>query len=128
MSIDVTWLTEVTTNIWDLGIAPTSTNALSIQVINHSSSMQFAACIGKLTLFIKTQRYADRCCDKLARTGVSVGAIYGGKSQAVGISTLAPFQDSENPALVATDDAAPGVHLDGITLVVNGDIPQDHKD
>jgi superfamily II DNA/RNA helicase len=54
--------------------------------------------------------------------------LHGGKSQAVRTRTLALFKEQENSALVATDVAARGIHVDGISLVVHVDLPQDHKD
>ena len=89
---------------------------------------QIAARNGKTILFVKTQRGADRLADKLAHAGVPVGALHGGKSQAVRTRTLQLFKDSENHALVATDVAARGIHVDGISLVVHVDPAQDHKD
>ena len=89
---------------------------------------QIAARNGKTILFVKTQRGADRLADKLANAGVPVGALHGGKSQAVRTRTLAIFKEQENSALVATDVAARGIHVDGISLVVHVDLPQDHKD
>ncbi len=89
---------------------------------------QIAARNGKTILFVKTQRGADRLADKLANAGVPVGALHGGKSQAVRTRTLALFKEQENSALVATDVAARGIHVDGISLVVHVDLPQDHKD
>ena len=89
---------------------------------------QIAARRGKTILFVKTQRGADRLADKLAHAGVAVGALHGGKSQAVRTRTLALFKEQENSALVATDVAARGIHVDGISLVVHVDLPQDHKD
>ena len=89
---------------------------------------QIAARNGKTILFVKTQRGADRLADKLAHAGVAVGALHGGKSQAVRTRTLALFKDSANAALVATDVAARGIHVDGISLVVHVDAPTDHKD
>jgi len=89
---------------------------------------QVAARNGKTILFVKTQRGADRLADKLAHAGVAVGALHGGKSQAVRTRTLALFKDSANSALVATDVAARGIHVDGISLVVHVDAPTDHKD
>ena len=89
---------------------------------------QVAARNGKTILFVKTQRGADRLADKLAHAGVAVGALHGGKSQAVRTRTLALFKDSANAALVATDVAARGIHVDGISLVVHVDAPTDHKD
>ncbi len=89
---------------------------------------QIAARNGKTIMFVKTQRGADRLADKLAHAGVSVGALHGGKTQAVRTRTLALFKDSVNAALVATDVAARGIHVDGISLVVHVDAPTDHKD
>ncbi len=89
---------------------------------------EIAARNGKTILFVKTQRGADRLADKLAHAGVAVGALHGGKSQAVRTRTLALFKESENAALVATDVAARGIHVDGISLVVHVDPAQDHKD
>ena len=89
---------------------------------------QIAARNGKTILFVKTQRGADRLADKLAHAGVPVGALHGGKSQAVRTRTLALFKQQENAALVATDVAARGIHVDGISLVVHVDAPTDHKD
>ncbi|NCV23343.1 MAG: DEAD/DEAH box helicase, partial [Chloroflexi bacterium] len=70
---------------------------------------QIAARNGKTILFVKTQRGADRLADKLANAGVPVGALHGGKSQAVRTRTLALFKEQENSALVATDVAARGI-------------------
>ena len=89
---------------------------------------QIAARNGKTILFVKTQRGADRLADKLAHAGVPVGALHGGKSQAVRTRTLALFKQLPNAALVATDGAARGIHVDGISLVVHVDAPTDHKD
>jgi superfamily II DNA/RNA helicase len=89
---------------------------------------QIAARNGKTILFVKTQRGADRLADNLARAGVPVGALHGGKSQAVRTRTLKLFKEQENAALVATDVAARGIHVDGISLVVHVDAPTDHKD
>ncbi len=89
---------------------------------------QIASRSGKTILFVKTQRGADRLADKLAHAGVPVGALHGGKSQAVRTRTLALFKETPNAALVATDVAARGIHVDGISLVVHFDAPADHKD
>lgn len=89
---------------------------------------QIAARDGRTILFVKTQRGADRLADKLASAGVAVGALHGGKSQAVRTRTLAHFKASPTAALVATDVAARGIHVDDVSLVVHVDAPTDHKD
>jgi superfamily II DNA/RNA helicase len=89
---------------------------------------QIAARDGRTILFVKTQRGADRLADKLASVGVAVGALHGGKSQAVRTRTLAHFKANTNATLVATDVAARGIHVDDVSLVVHVDAPTDHKD
>lgn len=89
---------------------------------------QIASREGRTILFVKTQRGADRLADKLASVGVPVGALHGGKSQAVRTRTLAHFKENPNSALVATDVAARGIHVDDVSLVVHVDAPTDHKD
>jgi superfamily II DNA/RNA helicase len=89
---------------------------------------QIAARNGKTILFVKTQRGADRLADNLAKAGVSVGALHGGKSQAVRTRTLKLFKEQENAALVAIDVAARGIHVYCISLVVHVGAPTYHKD
>ena len=112
--------------------ASVSTMEHYVLVMNPSDkddiTNQVAARNGKTILFVKTQRGADRLADKLAHAGVPVGALHGGKSQAVRTRTLALFKETANAALVATDVAARGIHVDGISLVVHVDAPTDHKD
>lgn len=89
---------------------------------------QIASRDGRTILFVKTQRGADRLADKLASVGVAVGALHGGKSQAVRTRTLEHFKSNPTAALVATDVAARGIHVDDVSLVVHVDAPTDHKD
>ena len=89
---------------------------------------QIGARDGRTLFFVKTQRGVDKLAGQLAAQGIAVGALHGGKSQAVRTRTLAAFRDGVTPALVATDVAARGIHVDGISLVVHVDAPQDPKD
>ena len=89
---------------------------------------QIAARDGRTLFFVRTQAGVDRLADHLAAQGVPVGALHGGKSQAVRTRTLEAFRKGFTPALVATDVAARGIHVDGISLVVHVDSPADAKD
>jgi len=89
---------------------------------------QIAARDGRTIFFMRTQAGVDRLAGQLAAQGVPVGALHGGKSQAVRTRTLDAFRKGETPALVATDVAARGIHVDGISLVVHVDSPTDPKD
>ncbi len=83
---------------------------------------------GKTIVFARTQMGVDRLVEQLAAVGVRAGALHGGKTQRVRTRTLADFKEGRTNVLVATDVAARGIHVDGISLVVHVDPPKDPKD
>ncbi|HEY7271648.1 MAG TPA: DEAD/DEAH box helicase [Actinoplanes sp.] len=83
---------------------------------------------GKTIVFARTQMGVDRLVQQLAEVGVRAGALHGGKTQRVRTRTLAEFREGRTNVLVATDVAARGIHVDGISLVVHVDPPKDSKD
>jgi superfamily II DNA/RNA helicase len=87
-----------------------------------------AARQGRTIMFARTQLGVDRLVGQLAELGVRAGALHGGKSQSVRTRTLAEFREGRTDVLVATDVAARGIHVDGISLVVHVDPPKDAKD
>lgn len=87
-----------------------------------------AARNGKSILFVRTQAAADRISSELANVGIPVGALHGGKSQNLRTRTINEFREGVTDVLVATDVAARGIHVDGISLVVHVDPPGDPKD
>ncbi|MCX6420532.1 MAG: DEAD/DEAH box helicase [Actinobacteria bacterium] len=97
---------------------------------NHKDEItsQIAARDGRTIFFVRTKRGADKLTEKLLRAGVKVGALHGGKTQAVRTRTLEHFKNGKTLALVATDVAARGIHVDDVSLVVHVDAPADHKD
>src|SRR5262249_28652672 len=64
----------------------------------------------------------------LAEVGVRAGALHGGKTQRARTRTLAEFREGQVDVLVATNVAARGIHVDGVSLVVHVDPPNDAKD
>ena len=91
-------------------------------------STQIAARDGRTIFFVRTKHGADKLADKMLAQGVPVGVLHGGKSQGQRTRTLAAFKDGRSSALVATDVAARGIHVDDVSLVVHVDAPADHKD
>jgi len=89
---------------------------------------QIAAREGRTIFFVRTKHGADKLAEKMLRAGVPVGVLHGGKSQGQRTRVLAAFKDGKTNALVATDVAARGIHVDGVSLVVHVDAPADHKD
>ena len=83
---------------------------------------------GKTIFFARTQLGVERIAKDLAKRGVAAGALHGGKTQGARTRTLAAFKEGVTNVLVATDVAARGIHVDGVSLVVHVDPPADPKD
>ncbi|MFF3346454.1 DEAD/DEAH box helicase [Streptomyces sp. NPDC002779] len=89
---------------------------------------RIAARDGRVILFLDTKRSADRLTKRLLAVGVRAAALHGGRSQPQRNRTLEQFKTGQVTALVATNVAARGIHVDDLDLVVNVDPPADHKD
>ncbi|GJF33685.1 DEAD/DEAH box helicase [Kitasatospora sp. NE20-6] len=83
---------------------------------------------GGVIMFTDTKHGADRLVLDLLANGVKAAALHGGKSQPQRTRTLEQFRTGQVTALIATNVAARGIHVDGLDLVVNLDPPADHKD
>jgi superfamily II DNA/RNA helicase len=79
-------------------------------------------------VFCRTKRGADRLAGQLAKAGVSSAALHGNRSQGQRTRALAEFSSGRIQALVATDIAARGIHVDDVACVVHFDPPADEKD
>ncbi|MEV7614354.1 DEAD/DEAH box helicase [Streptomyces sp. NPDC089799] len=89
---------------------------------------RIAARDGRVILFLDTKRSVDRMVKRLLASGVRASGLHGGRSQPQRNRTLDWFKTGEVTALVATNVAARGIHIDDLDLVVNVDPPTDHKD
>ncbi len=78
---------------------------------------------GRALVFTRTKHGADRVCEHLGRSGVLAAAIHGNKSQGQRERALDAFREGEVRVLVATDIAARGIDVDGITHVINFELP-----
>jgi superfamily II DNA/RNA helicase len=82
----------------------------------------------QLTLvFVRTKHGADRLVKRLRAHGVEAAALHGNKSQRQREQALARFQSGAINTLVATDIAARGIHVNGISHVINFDPPADSE-
>jgi ATP-dependent RNA helicase RhlE len=82
---------------------------------------------GLALVFVRTKRGADRLAQRLTRHGVEVVSLHGDKPQAAREKALARFEAGKVTTLIATDVAARGLDLSGITHVINYDPPDDPK-
>ncbi len=126
------FLHDPVTHSVDPSAAAVSTMAHHLLLIPPREKNDIVAAIGardgRTIMFVRTQMAVDRLADQLAAVGVRAGALHGGKTQRVRTRTLAEFREGRMNVLVATDVAARGIHVDGVSLVVHIDPPKDAKD
>jgi ATP-dependent RNA helicase RhlB len=79
-------------------------------------------------LFVNTKREAEWLTQRLADNGYHAGALTGDLHQRVRLRVLREFKAGTLPILVATDVASRGLHIEGVTHVINYDVPQDPED
>jgi ATP-dependent RNA helicase RhlE len=79
--------------------------------------------ISRAIVFTRTKHGASRLCEQLMRASIKAEAIHGNKSQSARERALSRFKDGSLRVLVATDIAARGIDVDGISHVINYDLP-----
>ncbi|MFI9393398.1 DEAD/DEAH box helicase [Streptomyces bauhiniae] len=126
------YLTNPVTHQVDSAQGNVTTMSHHILIVKPKDKAPVTAAIasrkGRTIIFVRTQLGADRIAEQLRESGVKADALHGGMTQGARTRTLADFKDGYVNALVATDVAARGIHVDGIDLVLNVDPAGDHKD
>jgi len=83
---------------------------------------------GSYLVFARTKRGADKLARQLSVGGFKTACIHGDRTQSQRNQALKSFQQGHHRVLVATDVAARGIHVDGISHVINFDLPQAPED
>lgn len=94
----------------------------------QATATRIAARDGRVIMFLDTKHAVDRMAQYLLDNGVRAAPLHGGRSQPQRTRTLKQFKEGTVTALIATNVAARGIHVDDLDLVVNVDPPTDHKD
>jgi len=81
--------------------------------------------LSRVILFTRTKHRANRIAEQLGRRSIAADAIHGNKSQSARQRALKRFRDGDLRVLVATDIAARGIDVDGITHVINYELPNE---
>ncbi len=89
------------------------------------TGMLTAEATGRVIVFTRTKRGADRVAEQLNRSGVRAEAMHGNKSQGARRRILDSFKSTRPPVLVATDLAARGIDVDDVSHVFNFDLPDE---
>ena len=108
---------DVSHHFWHVGRADRP--ARTAQVISQST---------RTLVFTRTRHGADRLVKQLKREGVSSVSMHGGRSQNQRTRALKAFSKGAARALVATDVAARGIHVEDVETVIHYDLAGDHKD
>ena len=95
------------------------------RVDRPSCTASIVKALGSTMVFCRTRHGADRLATQLGKLGVSAAPIHGGRSQPQRDRALKSFSKGEVSALIATDVAARGVHVEGVGGVVHYDPPAD---
>ena len=79
---------------------------------------------GRVLVFARTKRGADRLARNLSHRGIKAATIHGDRSQSQRTEALTGFQQGRYRVLVATDVASRGIHVEDIAHVINYDLPE----
>ena len=82
----------------------------------------------RIMIFVNTRHGARRLVEELRRHGHTARALTGNVMQTKRLRVLDDFRDGTLPILVATDVASRGLHIEGVSHVINYDLPQDPED
>jgi superfamily II DNA/RNA helicase len=101
-------------------------------LVDHHDRVRHTADIigagGRSIVFTRTRHGADRLAKQLGNMGIGSVSMHGGRSQAQRNRALQQFSSGRAQALIATDVAARGIHVDSVETVIHFDPPADHKD
>ena len=89
------------------------------------ASVLTSSLVTRALVFTRTKHGADGVVRRLGQSGIRAAAIHGNKSQQARQRTLAAFKDDDAAVLVATDIASRGIDVEGISHVVNYDLPRE---
>ncbi|MBI2525395.1 MAG: DEAD/DEAH box helicase [Candidatus Rokubacteria bacterium] len=134
--MELTW--EFMNNPTQITITPQQKTAENAeQVLYHvGREEKFSLLLGllkreggsRILMFANTREEARRLEDRLGRNGWQARALTGDVDQKRRLTLLGDFKEGTLPILVATDVASRGLHIEGVSHVINWDLPQDAED
>ncbi len=113
-------------------VAPTTTEARHhFWLVHRTKRLQHTAEVveiaGRSIVFTRTRHGADRLAKQIGKLGIEAVALHGGRTQGQRSKALNAFASGRAQALIATDVAARGIHIDEVASVIHFDPPADAK-
>ncbi|MFH0834959.1 MAG: DEAD/DEAH box helicase [Candidatus Micrarchaeota archaeon] len=127
---------EILTNPEEVSVAPSATTVelvdQMVYFVQRDDKFELLKQIlrggaqgGKVLVFARTKHNADRIARNLVRENIPAEAIHGNKSQGARTAALSAFRSGKSRVVIATDLAARGIDVDGITHVINFELPNE---
>ena len=112
------------------------TNSIAQDVVTYEHAHKFDTLLALLSkdnfkrvlIFGAMKHSVEKLSNELSRNGIKADSIHGNKSHGQRQRSLAAFKSGNARVLVATDVAARGIHVDGVTHVINYDMPNTFED
>ncbi|AXB44077.1 DEAD/DEAH box helicase [Amycolatopsis albispora] len=125
------YLTDPVTHSVDSAQSPVATMTHHVLHVHEDDRLpvlvDLTSAPGRTLVFTRTKYRAKALTRKLVAAGVPAVELHGNLGQNARTRNLAAFSDGTAKALVATDIAARGIHVDDVTLVIHADPPVEHK-
>jgi superfamily II DNA/RNA helicase len=125
------FLRQPVTHEADSARSPVATMAHHVLHIRHEDRVpvlvDLTSAPGRTVVFTRTKHRAKTLARQLNQLGVPTVDLHGNLSQGARTRNMEAFRSGRASALVATDVAARGVHVDDVSLVVHADPPAEHK-
>lgn len=125
------FLTDPVTHQADSAQSPVATMSHHVLHIDRDARVpilvDLASAPGRTVVFTRTKRGAKTLARQLNSSGVPSVELHGNLSQNARTRNMDAFHSGKAAALVATDIAARGIHVDDVALVIHADPPAEHK-
>ncbi|MCW3820667.1 DEAD/DEAH box helicase [Micromonospora sp. DR5-3] len=125
------YLSNPVTHSVDSAMSPVAAMTHHVLRVRHDDRLpvliDLTAAPGRTLVFTRTKRGAKKLTSQLVASGVPAVELHGNLAQNARTRNLAAFSAGDARALVATDIAARGIHVDDVALVIHADPPAEHK-
>lgn len=125
-NMDTKSVTQVTQKLYH--VEGKSKISLLVGLLRRDLTNASGDAFGRAMVFVNTKRMGEKLKEWLRINGIMAGYLSGDVPQTKRLQTLQRFQEGLIPVLIATDVAGRGLHIEGVTHVINFDLPENPED